>query len=812
MDTTFDKFKRRASDWEKRKKNFERQIHIIDGYDLYYGFYRDDENIKKNRINYDLMNGRLDTTLYSVDEGYVIDGEQLTLNKGEIPHHPIISQVARTLIGEQQGRVFRLVIEDLNDFKKSLEQEEYTKLFETYIMEKIYEPEKQRILQQSLIQLGIIDPSALSLEQQQELLQQVESQAMSAIPSDIIEYMENDYVSPINRQAQELLNWYERKFDLKKLQDRGFEHMIPTAAEYYYVNEGRDGPFIELVIPDSLSYGGPHDEVWVQNMDWAKRETWSTVTAITQKYAEILTKEHWKELEKNLEPIIGSEYYDQDFHIGNKQYMFEISRNGEKINEVFGSQDSRLKENFVNIAAAKAYIQEQFGSDAQLNDFAIRETHFTWRDKRKMYKVIREEEGDINTYYFTEDYVPRGTDLYVKEIWVDEVWEATKLGTADPIYLNIRPLPHQFKTTDDPYGVQLPYVGKKFNTYNNRSRNVSIIDLGKQFQRDIDTELTALKKDLRTNVGKVFLFLKSLKSDNMSWSDVINTAKDHNFIIVDNLKKGNLGLDPNMLKSVDMSKMSDIAQRMQLVNDLIQRLYRAMGFNEARTGTQGQYATQTNIQTQQQSSYNQTEPLFEAHREVFEKAVNRLLNISRQYYKNNPEKLKGVLSEASYAELEFGYPFWYSEFNIKVENSGAVLRQVEFLRQQLQAFIQNAMKPQDVIDLALAETKTDIIHLMKKLQRDQEKAEKAAIQRSQEQFQAELQARQAEKAEERAIMYRMHQESLENKKELADINASMIERANDIDRNSESDLIQAKKMQLEFDREELYAKLQSEKG
>ena len=122
------------------------------------------------------------------------------------------------------------------------------------------------------------------------------------------------------------------------------------------------------------------------------------------------------------------------------------------------------------------------------------------------------------------------------------------------------------------------------------------------------------------------------------------------------------------------------------------------------------------------------------HRQIVEQAVNRLFNLARIYYKDNPELLKNILSPTSYMELQYGFPFWYSYFNIKVENSGKVARQAEILRQNIQAFIQNGMEPKDVVQLALAESKNDIIDLVNKIDKRQQENAKMAQEAQQQQM------------------------------------------------------------------------------
>lgn len=263
--------------------------------------------------------------------------------------------------------------------------------------------------------------------------------------------------------------------------------------------------------------------------------------------------------------------------------------------------------------------------------------------------------------------------------------------------------------------------------------------------------------------------------------------------------------------------MSEIAERVNLIKVLIENLYSVAGFNAYRAGQGGQYASNVNISTQQQSSYNQTENMFETHRLIVEKACTRLMNIARHFYKKRPHLLKNILSPTSYTELIYGVPFWYSHFKVRLENSGKVARQVEMLKQYMQAFIQNGMQPVDIITMALAESKGDMLDLMNRLDTKRKEEIAAAQQSEQASMQQQIEAQKAMREEEKAFMLQM-QELKERYAQIRSENeAQKFKIAADIDADGKSDLLQGQIAKLEMemqkhkDKMELeYAKLNKE--
>jgi hypothetical protein len=278
---------------------------------------------------------------------------------------------------------------------------------------------------------------------------------------------------------------------------------------------------------------------------------------------------------------------------------------------------------------------------------------------------------------------------------------------------------------------------------------------------------------------------------------MLQVAKDHNILMIDPVQKGMSGVDPQFMREVNMSKMSEIAERVNLIKEMTNNLYQVAGFNASRTGQGGQYANTVNIQTQQQSSYNQTEPMFETHRIIVEKACDRLLNIARIYYKDNMDELRNILTPSSYAELEFGYPFWYSFFNVRLENSGKVTRQIEMLRQYIQAFIQNGMEPMDVVHLAMAETKNDLLDILAKIDVRRKEAATEAQQMQMQQMQQTLAAQTEQVEAEREFKMALKKMELDAADLRSQRDSEKFRIAADVDSDGKSDLLESKMIEIE---------------
>jgi len=785
----------------KEKFSFQRQIDIAEAIDFgYYGAYRDEERIKKHKINYDLFNGRLDVSLYDDNACYTIMGEEVTLNNKAITHYPLISQVAHAKLGEMISMPFIMSIKDQTPLKESFEQREYKKLIEQYIQLKFIAP-AQKMVEDKVAQLVPQEQiQAFSPEELQQLQGQVQQEVRAMNPEEIYEYMENDYRTPISKQAQEVTDYLIDQLDIKQKQDEGAKHAIITGEEYYLVDIHNDELTFDTLLPASVSYGGSVETEWVQDMSWAKVERYLSVEEATQKYAEYLSEKDWNEIYEYVEPLFGSSnrktLSDDPNSYATRRVMYELSAEGAWTKNVEGSLDYKTSEGSSNLTKIYNRILSEYGAGSTLSSFGIREATIYFRDKMMLKRVTRFEEGEEKKYWFGEHYRATEEDISVREVWVDEVWRVVKLGTKNNVYVKVEPVQYQFRSLTN-YKCELPIYGRAYNTHRNMSRNVSLIDLGKPYQQEYDIEMHALKHDLGTNLGKVFVFLKNLKPQEQSWQEFLTTMKDFGIVMADTNQKGINALDPNLIKTVDVSKMQDVAARVQLMESIRQNLYRAMYSNEATLGQVGQYATNGNVMSQQAASSIQIEPFYDMHRQIVEKAIGALINKARLHYKNHPEKIRNILSPSSYAELEAGLAFWYSELGVSFDNSGRTLRQVEMIKSQVQALIQNSFGPEFAIELMSANSISEISNIAKKgTKRTQE------LQQQQQEFQMAQQQQNAQlqmqlKQQQFEFELQKQRESLQTSLQRADIQSKSFQLANDVNENQKHDLLE----KAELDRE-----------
>lgn len=800
-----DEIRPRVSREKKEANNFARQIQIMDYIDVYFGDQRDPDELSRFDINYGLFNGDLDVNLYEDPICFNIEGQKVKLEHQTITHYPIISQVARAMLGELKARPFRPVAKHLGAFAQSAKNKKWNELLRELLQQEIMIPLQEEITTEYYRNQNIRDIFSLSPEEQQQMQADISKRIKARTPDEIIDFMENDYQTPTQKGAQQLLNYLVSHLNIKSLQEEGFKHAIITGREFYYIGERYDEPVLELLNPKYLKYStGGNNNVWVQDGDWAKYEQWFSYPQITQRHSPHFNKMHWKELEDYLEPIGGyvggDPLPDPRKDRVMERTMYELSTDS-MIAKKYGDIDIRDKKGQKDIREVYDAVIKKYGMDygTPFSHFGIRESHIVWQDKQKLYKVTRIERGKEVTRYFSEHYEPRNEDIKVVEVWANQVWEGTKVGSKDnnEMYINIQPIPGQHLSIFNPWQVKLPYVGREFDTHMNNTRNVAPIDLGKPSNMEFDTLMANIRHDMATDIGKVFLMIMNLRPENMNWQEWFSTMKNGKLLLANLGKRGLNQFDMNMLKVHDLSRASDLAGKIQLAETFRQNVFQDMYFNAFRIG-QGnqQYATNQNIQQTQAASYNQTEPFFDIHREVIEAALNQLMNRAKIIYKDKPFKAAHIFSDAERLDLDLSGSFQYEEVAIEFKISAEEIRKVEELRQRMLEFIQNGMSFDGVLKLALAETTSDIVNIFKNENKRAEQLRQEQIQLQQQQFEKQMQAEYGEKEKQRMFEQQQSREQLASQEARALVQSETLRKAEDVDGNKEADLLTAKKIEV----------------
>jgi hypothetical protein len=704
----------------------------------------------------------------------------------KVQHYDVISQIAHAMYGEQIARPLQAMVVDQSRYSQSERRRKREELITQYIQQTFIAPIQQQVTQEIMMQMGVTDPFSLQPEQQQQLQQQVAQQTEAMTPIDIQKYMKKEFRSTREKQGNKLLQMLIKSLDIKFNTDYNFQNVLIDGKEIYRVGVRHGRPFLDIINPLRFRYGMSPDKIFIQDGEWAVYETDITLADVYNKYGDVLTKSQLKRLDmytglgsnslSSIEEFKNSRLIGS---VGFKDYQDEISKLNMRTPE--GQRRFQNIQNTLN------------GHNGNIT--LVREAHVTWKAQRRLKKITRvSPDGSVTPFFIDESYKfnPFAGDIKQEDIWVNEVWEVTKIGFGnEAIYLNIGPTPYQYRSLENPRNVKLPYIGAEYFRIMGNDENTSPLKKGLAWQYDINLQMAKIRELESTDLGKVLLMTLSAKPDNWSWNKFFQVVRHTKMAPLDLKKEGVDQFDAQFFKSLDLSNMQDIAGKIQYLEWLINRAAQAMSFNAARLGQTQQYSTATNNQQNLARSLSQTANIYEMHDKIVNQVLEGLLHASRIAYKDSPQYFANILEDGELAELELDPELlWSSELGVFVTSSGDEIDNLQMIKQNLMHFIQNGLGLPDSLRILWSKSGSEIFNLASDIEDKQMKQAQQQMQSMQEaqMQQAELQKEmEVLKAEFKAMM---QDKELAAKIEMATISAQTIRNANDINNNNENDYLE----------------------
>lgn len=773
--------------WKQKKANdYEWAKECIDYVDDLYFPYSDRNRIKRLQMNYDLYNGQGEKAMkdYASDEAArELAEEGIMAGYENIQHHPVIDQIAKALVGEQQLRPLNAIAFDSSTYTINDKKQKRLSLFQNYLDSTITKPLVAQVTEQFMMENGIQDPFSLAPEQQKEMQQAIDEQVKVLSPKEMENYMRKEYKSPPEIQAQKIIDFLMDYLDIKFTTDEGFKHAIITGEEVYRVGIRHNMPFIELVDPMGFYHISRPNSFFVEDGIAAKYDQYVMLSDIYNWHGDEIGR---KKLIKD------------------KLDLYSTGDLGSKVidERIYTSPESLRAIPNLMTKEGQDSLQAIFGSYGITKKGGnIKYTHVTWKALRKLRRLCRIENGEKSYFWVDESYTfnPLKGDVEEKEAWVPEVWQGVRID--DDIYLDIGPVPYQYKSLSNPWDVKLPYIGAQYSKLMNNTSNVAPMDLAKPWQYKFNVQMAKIHEMEASDLGKVFLTSFHAKPKGWSWQKYILMAKYGKIIPVDLQKEGVTPMDAQVFKGVDLSTVNDLAGKLQYLEFIRNQISLAMSYNPSRLGMQAPSTTVSNNQQNIVQSSYQTYDLFNTHNKIVENLLNYLINTARVAFKENPPIKSYVLDDMSVAELEVDWEMLSrSELAIKVRNSSQDFENILEVKRQAQAMIQNGLISfPELIRLQWAKSGADILNIA-------EYAEERIAKQRQEAQMAEQQQMEQQAALQQQIM-QMQQEfellkqanELQSRERQSEVESTRFAQQKDIDQDMRSDELQKEEVRIQFE-------------
>ena len=637
-------------------------------------------------ILYDYYNGIIDEDDYR----YVLKpyGKSRKNFPSKMRNYPIIKPIVDLLLGEKSKRPLNYTVTVQNANAVS---------------------EKEKAKQQAIYQNLQMQFLKVMAEQNPEMVDPNQLPEEIPMPEQIAEQFENNYVDNRAIKGQYAMTYIMQDQEVYDKLQKAWFHFLVAGEVYTHRGVRSSEPFYEILNPIDVDYDKDPDLEFVEDGDWALVRKYVHASTVIDHYYDVLTPEQVLELE---EP----RHHDVDGHLFYKTHDNDpnVYRN-RLVEVVIVYWKSRKRIGFLT------YLDPETGTMEE----------------------VEVEDG------FRMPAEMKEAGAKVKYMWVNEVWEGTRIDGR--FYVNINPLANQRISLDNPSKCKLPINGRKYSDIN--SRNVSLVSMGIAYQLNYNIYKYRLELSIARSKDIIAQFDINMIPKKWDMDKFMYYVEGTGIAWVDYNKEG-IQLSPQHQSVLDMS-IKTIQQYIMLLDSILQEWEKLSGVSRQRQGEIGAYEGKASSQQAILQSSHITEDMFRKFSRLEQRDMQALLDYSKEAWLTGkkgqfvmPDGTTDFLDLDSMEHLE-------SEYGIFVSDSGKDQLKLDQIKGLTQAMMQNGAKTSTVAEILDAESFPQIKEKLKAAERAQEQLEQA-------QQQAEQQAQQQAMAMEQA---KVEQESLEKERD-----------------------------------------------
>ena len=637
-------------------------------------------------ILYDYYNGIIDEDDYR----YVLKpyGKTRKNFPSKMRNYPIIKPIVDLLLGEKSKRPLNYTVTVQNANAVS---------------------EKEKAKQQAIYQNLQMQFLKVMAEQNPEMVDPNQLPEEVPMPEHIAEQFENNYVDNRAIKGQYAMTYIMQDQEVYDKLQKAWFHFLVAGEVYTHRGVRSSEPFYEILNPIDVDYDKDPDLEFVEDGDWALVRKYVHASTVIDHYYDALTPQQVLELE---EP----RHHDVDGHLFYKTHDDDpnVYRN-RLVEVVIVYWKSRKRIGFLT------YLDPETGTMEE----------------------VEVEDG------FRMPAEMKEAGAKVKYMWVNEVWEGTRIDGR--FYVNINPLANQRISLDNPSKCKLPINGRKYSDVN--SKNVSLVSMGIAYQLNYNIYKYRLELSIARSKDIIAQFDINMIPKKWDMDKFMYYVEGTGIAWVDYNKEG-IQLSPQHQSVLDMS-IKTIQQYIMLLDSILQEWEKLSGVSRQRQGEIGAYEGKASSQQAILQSSHITEDMFRKFSRLEQRDMQALLDYSKEAWLTGkkgqfvmPDGTTDFLDLDSMEHLE-------SEYGIFVSDSGKDQLKLDQIKGLTQAMIQNGAKTSTVAEMLDAESFPQIKEKLKAAERAQEQLEQAQQQAEQ---QAQQQAMQMEQA-------KAEQESLEKERD-----------------------------------------------
>jgi hypothetical protein len=809
-------------------------------------------NARRLMKNYKLAKGVIDKSDYIVEENNEMRDIVEVLTKEdvsalELKFYPIIPNVINVLVAEFAKRSSRLTYRAVDEFSYNEMLEEKRKMIEDTLLSNASTKITAALLEQGM------DPNS------EEAQQQLSPENLKSLP-EIESFFKKDYRSMIEQWADHQHKVDVARFSMDELEERAFRDMLITDREFWHFKMMEDDYEIELWNPVITFYHKSPDARYISQGNWVGKTDMMTVSDVIDKFGYLMTEEQMEALEA-VYPIrsagynIGGMQNDGSYYDSTKSHEWNTNMPSLGYRQYTTAFSGAVLEGGDIINQILMEGEDYYD---QGTAYLLRVTQAYWKSQRKVGHLTKiTENGDVTNEIINEDYKITDKPIYdtrlfknknkenlvfgehIDWIWINQTWGGVKIGPNlpsfwgmnnpggfSPLYLGVQKnkigsLKFQFKGESSLYGCKLPVEGSVFSDRNTKS--TALLDLMKPYQIGYNIVNNQIADILVDELGTVILLDQNALPRHSLGEDWGKGNLAKAYVAMKNFQM--LPLDTSItntenalnfqhFQKLDLSQTERLMSRIQLANHFKQQAYEVIGVNPQRMGQQLSQTTATGVEQAMQSSYAQTEMYFMQHSDYLMPRVHQMRTDLAQYYNSTKPSVRLTYLTSADEKVNFqlnGTDLLMRDLNIFATtnaNHRAILEQLKGMA------MNNNTTGASIYDLGKVVQSDSIATLNNVLKDAEAKQQQSKQQEMQQQQQMQEQAQQAQAAEEK--LKREHEDLQAEKNRqrdilVAEIRASGMGAMVDINKNQESDYVDAMKEMRQTQEYQDQTNLQREK-
>lgn len=713
------------------------------------------------------------------------DLAQLAVKEFEVPpylrHYDITRKIINVLSGEYQKRPDIFRVAGVDQFSQNEFLRQKSELLQNTVISQI-----QQRVQQQLIAEGF-DPEKVDFASQEEAAQYqqgMEERAKALTPKDIELYMQESYRSVPESWGEMIIKLDKQRFNTSELEMVEFEDMLicDRAYRHFYLKANGLGYGQETWNPIRVFFHKSPDIKYVEDGDYVGRVFYLSLPEIISRYGHKMTK-------AQLESLYGDYFKNKKY--GGAEYAFFQATNVPfetypeyaRTVQAFGFDPH----SGVPFTGGGNYTSQDvdvlFNSSSTTYNLQglVQATEVYWKSMKKVgFLVVQDPEtGElieelVDETFEVPDYVVEVDDdvnykdfvFYpekkintIRWTWVNEVWGGAKVNLAlqkkdrkmtdGALYIDIKPMPFQFKGDTNPYECKLPVCGAIFN--NRNAKSMSLVDMMKPYQILYNVFMNKIYQLASTEVGKFLLLDPRMIPNGKDWGGEKNLEKWRT--ATKEYKIGQIDTSPgaraggtqfNQFTVQDLREFDNIKATVEIARMIEEQAMFQVGITQARLGNIQASESATGVTQSVNNSYSQTESYFTKFGNYKKRVLQMNLDIAQYCSATNSDMTLSMIQDDMSREFIKinGVDLLISQLGIRVFNSQELLRQTEMLKQLV---LNNNTTQTPLSGLAAIiynESPAKIVALIKASEEQMRKDAQAERDHQQQMQQAQIQANQ----------------------------------------------------------------------